>query len=97
METKNDVVYYLNKLHFTVNVNDADFENLRCVKTILVKEFEDYNISKKIDVLNIVDNLFITLAVGDLQDRLNKANTLRENIFELVSFEHFVKSNVESD
>ena len=41
METINDVLYYLNKLDFTDNVNDSDYENLRCVKRVLVKEFEE--------------------------------------------------------
>ena len=54
METINDVLYFLNKLDFTDNINDTDFEILRCVKIILVGEFEDYKISKVIDVLSIV-------------------------------------------
>ena len=49
METIYDVLYYLNKLDFTDKINGDDFENLRCVKRILVKEFEHYNISKLID------------------------------------------------
>ena len=89
--------YYLNKFDFIDNVNDTDFENLRCVKRFLVEEFKDYNVSKLIDVLNIVDNLFITLTFGALQDRLNKTDTLRKNIFHLISFKHSVESNVESD
>ena len=110
METINDVLYYLNKLDFTDNVDDSDYENLRCVKRTLVNEIEDYNIPKLIDVLSIVDNLFITLTVGKLQDisiKTNtvgklqdisiKTNTLRENIFYLISFKHFVKSNGKSD
>ena len=64
----NDVLYYLNKLDFTDNIKDTNFENLRCVKRILVKDFEEYNVSKLIDVLSIVDNLFITLTVGELQN-----------------------------
>ena len=31
METINDVLYYLNKLDFTDNINDTGFENLRGV------------------------------------------------------------------
>ena len=58
METVYDILYYLNKLHFTCKINDSVFENLRCNKRILVKEFEDFNIPKLIDVLSIVDNLF---------------------------------------
>ena len=77
--------------------NDNDFENLRCIKRILVSEFEDYNIPKVIDVLSIVDNSFFTLTVEELQDVLNKTDTLRENILYLISFKHFVASNSESD
>ena len=62
---------------------------------MLVKEFDDYNISKLVDVLSIVDILFITLTFGELQDILNKTDTQRENIVNLISFKHFVKSNSE--
>ena len=95
METVNDVLYYLNILDFTDNINDTDFENLRCVKKILVEEFEDYNVPKLIDLLTIVDNLFITLTVGGLQDILIKTDPLRENILYLISFKHFVNKNEE--
>ena len=56
METVYDVLYYLNKLDFPDKVDDDDFENVRCVNRILVKEFEDYNNFKLIDILSIVDN-----------------------------------------
>ena len=95
METIYDVLYYLNKLDFTDKINDDDFENLRCFKRILVKEFEDYNISKLIYVLSIVDNLFITLTVGELQDILIKTYTLENNLY-LISFKNF-KRITESD
>ena len=93
----NGVLYYLNKLDFTDKVDDSDFENLRCAKRILVDQFEDYNISKLIDVLSFVDNLVVTLMTGNLQDIFIKTDTLRENIIFLISLEHFVKSIVESD
>ena len=89
--------YYLNKLDFSDKVNDTDYENLRCVRRILVEEFEDYNISKLIDVLSNVDKLSITLTFGELQDILIKTDTLREKILYLISFKHFVVSNKESD
>ena len=95
METINDVLYYLNKLDFTDNVNDSDFEKLRCVKRILVQEFGDYNIPKLIDGLSIVDNFFITPMFAELQDILIKTDTLRENILYLISFKHFVIKNEE--
>ena len=46
MDTIYAVLYYLNKLDFTDKVNDDDLENSRCVKRILVREFEDYNLEK---------------------------------------------------
>ena len=85
--------YYLNELLFTDNVNDSDYKKLRCVKRMLVIELEDYNVSKLIHVLSIVDNLFITLTVGGLQDILTKTDTLREKFLSLISFEHFVDTN----
>ena len=80
METVYDILYYLHKPDFTDNVNDSDYENLRCAKRILVNEFENYSIPKLIDVLSLVDNLFITLTFGDLQLNLDKTNTVRESI-----------------
>ena len=54
-------------------------------------------IPKLIEVLSLIDYLFITSTFGDLQHILNKTNTLRENIIILISFKHFVESKVESD
>ena len=78
METKDDVLYYLNKLDSTDNVNDSDYENLSCIQRRLFKEFEDYNVPNLIDVLSIVDNLFITLTIGGLLDILKKTDTPRK-------------------
>ena len=97
METINDVFYYLNKLDFTDNVEDSNYENLRCLKRNLFDEFEDYNVANLIDVLIFVDNLVVMLFVGNSQDILIKTETLREKITYLISFQHFVKSNCESD
>ena len=83
-------MYYLNKLDSTDKVDDSEYENLRCVKSILVNEFEEYNKLKLIVVVSIVDNLFITLTVAKLQDILIETDTLRENILYLISFKHFV-------
>ena len=58
METINDVLYYLNYLDFGGKVNDDDYENLGCVKRILVREFEEYNLNKLIQVLKLAFFLF---------------------------------------
>ena len=97
METIIDVLNYLNSFDFTDTLNNCDYENLRCVKGVLVKDFEDYNIPKLIDVLSTVDNMFITLMVGELQDILIKIDTITENILYLISFKHFVEIDGKSD
>ena len=78
MKTINDVLNYLNKLDLTDNVDDSDYEKLRCVRRIFFKEFEDYNISKLIDALSFVDGLFITLTIGELRDVLIKTDKNEE-------------------
>ena len=93
----NYVLYYLNNFDFTDKVDDKDYENLRCANRILVDQFEDYIISKLVDVLSIVDNLVVTLMNGNLQNILIKTDTLRETISYLISFEHFVKSYCQRD
>ena len=76
----NDVLHYLKKLDFTEKVDDRYYENLRCAKRKLVDKFEDYNISKLVEVLSIVDNVVVTPKTGILQDILNKTDTPREII-----------------
>ena len=62
---------------------------------ILVKEVEEYSVPKLIDVLSIVDNLFIKFTVGGLQDILIKTDNLREKNLNLISFKHFLNKNEE--
>ena len=81
METVYNVSYYLNKLDFPEKVNDDDFKNLRCVKRILVRGFEDYNLDKLIQVLCLVDRLMVWTTTGTLDDVLESTHSLRENIF----------------
>ena len=90
MATIKDVLYYLNQLNFTVKINDDDYEDLRCVKRILVGEVDEYNIKKLIQVLNLVDHLFVLITIGNLDVILDCTQTLGENIFYLIRFLHFV-------
>ena len=89
METINDMLYYLNRIDFIDKVNNDDFESLRCVKRILVREFEVYNLNKLIQVLCLVYRLMILTTTGTLDDVLDGTNTWMENILYLTSFKHF--------
>ena len=97
MEAIYDVISYLNKFDFTDNVNDSDYENLRCIRRKQVNEFESNNIHLLIDVSCLVDSSIITLTIGKLQDILNKTNALREKKSYLISFTHFIRSICEPD
>ena len=97
METINYILFYLIKLDLTDEVNDDDFENLRCVKRILVREFKDYNLEKLIQVLGLVDCLTVLTTTGTLDDVLDSTHTLMENVFYLINFKPFVKKNEEKN
>ena len=89
------VLYFLNKVDFTDNVNNDDLENLRCVKRILVREFEDYGLNKLTQVLNLVDHLFVLITFENLDDILDGNQKLKEKNFYLISFKPFVNKNEE--
>ena len=89
------MLFYSNKLDFTDKVYDDDVENLRCVKRILAREFEDYNLDKLIQILCLVDRLVVLTTTGTLDDVLDSTHTLREIIFYLINFKHFVNENEE--
>ena len=95
METINDVLYYLNNLDFSDKVIDDDYENLRCLKRILVREFQNHNLIKLIQVLNLVDHFFVLITIGILDDIPDGTHTLREINFHLISLKHFVNKNEE--
>ena len=93
METIKDILCFLNELVFTDKVDDDDFEKLRKVKSKLVTEFEVYFVSKLAKALNYVGDLFVSDANGNLDSGLMITNKLREIIFYLISFKHFVNTN----
>ena len=93
METMKNVLRFLNELGFTDNMNDDQIEKLRCIKQRLVFEFEDYNVSKLIYALDIIDEPNILNMVNILNARLEKTNCLREVIFYLISLKHFVDTD----
>ena len=93
METIKDVLCFLNELDFADEVENDDLEKLREVKSKLVTEFEDYNVSKLAKTLRYVDELFVSHATNDLYSSLMTTNESRETIFYLFSFEHFVNAN----
>ena len=85
-----DVLCFLNELDFTDKLDNDCFEKLDEFKRMMVREYKDYNISKMIYVLNIVDEIRLSAMTNDLYYRLERTDSLRSVIFYLISFKHFV-------
>ena len=60
---------------------------------MMVREFEDYNISTKIYALIILDEIKLTDMTNDLDHRLEKTESLGSVNFYLISFKHLVDTN----
>ena len=61
---------------------------------MMVRELDDYNISKSIHALNIIDEIKLSNVSNDLDYRLGRTDSLRSVIFYLISFKHLVVTNV---
>ena len=90
-----DVLCFLNEMDFADKLENDCFENLDEIKRMVVREFEDYNISKMIYTLNNVDEIRLSVMIKDLDYRLERTDSLRSVILYLISFKHFVDTNKE--
>ena len=70
METIKDVLSFLNEFDFTDKVDNDCLEKLLEIKKMLVREFEDYNMSKNIYGLNNFDEIKLSDKTKDLDYRL---------------------------
>ena len=94
METMKDVLlFFLNKFDFADKLGNDYLEKLAEVKKMMVREFKDYNISKMIYALNIIDEIKLSNVTNDLDYRLERADSVRSAIFYLISFKHLVDTN----
>ena len=74
--------------------NDVDLiEVMRFVKRQLVTEFGVYNIATMLYALDTFDEMIVSITTNKIDDFLEQNNTLRERIFCLISFKHFVDTN----
>ena len=85
-----DVLCFLNELDFTDKLDNNCFEELDEIKRMVVREFEDYNISKMIYALNNVDEIQLSAMTNDLDYPSERTGSLRSVILCPVSFKHFV-------
>ena len=92
-----DVLYFLNELDFDDKLDNDYLEILVEVKKIMVREFQDYNISKKIYALNNIDEIKLSDVTNELDSRFERTDSLRSVIFYLISFKHLVDTNNKQD
>ena len=76
-----DVLYFLNELDFDDKLDNDCLEKLVEVKKMMVKEFDDYNLSKMIYALNIIDEIKLSDVTNDLDYCLERTDSLRSNYF----------------
>ena len=72
---------FSNELDFTDKLIIDCFENLDEIKRMVVREFEDYNISKMVYALNIFDKIKLLNVTDDLEYHLERSESLRSVIF----------------
>ena len=88
-----DVLCFINEPNFAEKLDNDCLEKLVDFERIMVREFEDYNIPKLINALNIIDEITLSALTNDSGYRLEKTDSLRSVILYLISFKHFVDND----
>ena len=88
-----DILCFLDELDFTDKLDNDCLAKLDEIKRMMFKEFEDFNISKMIYALNIIDEIKPSDVTNDLDCRLERTDSLRSVIFYLISFKHLVDTD----
>ena len=76
-----DVLCFLNELDFVDKLDNDYFEKVDGIKRMVVREFEDSNISKMINALNIIDEIELSDVTTDSDYRLERTDSLRSVFF----------------
>ena len=59
MQAVNSLLYFLNKLDFAGYLETDDYKKINCLKKVLTIQSQDVNSENLINMLNIVDDLYI--------------------------------------
>ena len=88
-----DALCFVSDFDFADKLDNNCLEKMVEVRKMLVRVFEDYNMSKMIYALNIIDEIKLSDVNNCLDLRLESTDSLRSVIFYLFSFKHFVDTN----
>ena len=89
-----EVLYFLNEVDFSDKLDTDQLEKIEKIKTTIEKEFEDKNLSKMLHTLNTIDDIEKTYVTNndDIDHRAERTQSVRSNIFYLVSFKQLVQT-----
>ena len=81
MKPINEVLHFLNKLDVVADLERDEFKNFNCIKKVLANDFRDLNTEKIINMLNVVDDIYILFVTQDFQIVRVLTNVLPDDIF----------------
>ena len=81
MKTINEVFHFLNKLDLVAYLKGDEFKNFNCIKKVLANDFRDLYTEKLINMLNVVDDIYILFITQHFQNVRALTDVLREDIF----------------
>ena len=81
MKNINEVLHFLNKLDLVADLERDEFKNFNCVKKVLANDFRDLNTEKIINMLIVVDDIYILFITHDFQNVRASTNVLRDDTF----------------
>ena len=83
MKSVNDIMYFINDLFFVGYLEEDEYKKFDCVRNLLVDEFEDLDSKKLVNILGILDDLYISFRTQEFSHIVDKVKLLREDIFQL--------------
>ena len=80
MKTVNDIMDFINDLFFVGFLEEDDFKKFDCVRNLLVDEFQEADSKKLVNMLGILDDLYILFRTQEIGHIADKVKLLREDI-----------------
>ena len=83
MEKINDVMSFLNQMEFFNIINGLEYKTFIVIKNILLDEFSEVDCDKLVELLGIVDNLYMAHVKNELHSDKSLITILRMKVFEM--------------
>ena len=77
-------MYFSNKLFFVGYLEEDDYKKFDCVRNVLVDKFQDLDSKKIVNMLGILDDLYISFRIQDFSNIVDKVKLLREDFFQII-------------